>query len=144
MSNALRWLPQLRDGDVVVGPFGGAFPSRVSIRPTSGDRALALSGDTHAGQIYRLTGPGPMVPAEQVAILATVLRRPLRFQAQPDDVAFADMLTSMPREYAEAFRSFFVDGTYHDAHVLPTVRDLTAAAPRSFEQWALAHADRFR
>ena len=50
----------------------------------------------------------------------------------------------MPRDYAEAFRSFFMEGTYSDARVLPTVREVTASEPRSFEQWALAHADRFR
>jgi uncharacterized protein YbjT (DUF2867 family) len=139
MSNALRWVPQLRTGDTVVAPFGGVPVACIDPADIGAVAAHALTEPQHAGRIYRLTGPVPMVPAEQVAILARVLDRPLRFQAQPDDVAYADMLTSMPREYADAFRSFFVEGTYNDAHIRPTVRDATGREPRSFDDWAQAH-----
>ncbi len=53
------------------------------------------------------------------------------------------MSASMPAEYVDAFFSFFVDGTYDDSHVHPTVKELTGRAPRTFEQWATVHADAF-
>ncbi len=50
----------------------------------------------------------------------------------------------MPSEYLDAMFQFFVEGTYDDSKVLPTVRELTGRAPRTFAQWAVAHADAFR
>ena len=47
----------------------------------------------------------------------------------------------MPSEYVDAMFQFFVEGTYDDSKVLPTVRELTGRAPRTFAQWAVAHAD---
>jgi len=40
--------------------------------------------------------------------------------------------------------SFFADGKLDESAVLPTVEDVTGRPPRSFEQWARAHADAFR
>jgi uncharacterized protein YbjT (DUF2867 family) len=87
--------------------------------------ALALTSGAHAGQTYRLTGTQSLVPADQVAILARVLGRPLRFEAQPDDEARAEMSAAMPAEYVDAFFRFYVDGELddgdlfeHAAHVI--------------------------
>ena len=52
------------------------------------------------------------------------------------------MSSSMPVEYVDASFSFF-DGTLDESRVLPTVHELTGRRPRTFEQWALAHADEF-
>ena len=41
----------------------------------------------------------------------------------------------MPSEYVDAMFQFFVEGTYDDSKVLPTVRELTGRAPRTFAQW---------
>ena len=54
------------------------------------------------------------------------------------------MSANMPAGYVDAFFSFFVDGTYDDSHVYPTVQQLLGRPPRNFEQWAHAHADAFR
>ena len=51
------------------------------------------------------------------------------------------MTAAMPAEYVDAFFSFFVDGTLDESQVLPTVREVTGREPRSFVQWARAHAD---
>jgi hypothetical protein len=50
----------------------------------------------------------------------------------------------MPKEYVDAFFSFFADGTVDETTVHPTVRDLTGREPRSFERWVHEHADAFR
>ena len=54
------------------------------------------------------------------------------------------MSASMPPEYVDAFFSFFAGGTYDDSVVHPTVRQILGRPPRSFGQWANAHADAFR
>jgi len=50
----------------------------------------------------------------------------------------------MPAEYVDAFFSFFVEGKLDESEVLPTVHELLGRQPRTFEQWAIAHADEFR
>lgn len=144
MSNALRWVPQFHRGDEVVAPFGGVPVACIDPADIATVAAVALTDAGHARATYRLTGPTPMVPAEQVAILARLLERPLTFRGQSDGEAYADMRNTMPLTYADAFRSFFVDGTYNDAHVRRTVEEITGAPPHAFEAWARAHLDAFR
>jgi hypothetical protein len=77
-------------------------------------------------------------------VLAAVLGRDLRFAGQSDEEAWAEMSAAMPIEYVQAFFSFFVEGTYDDSKVTAAVEELTGRAPRTFAQWAAAHADAFR
>ena len=44
----------------------------------------------------------------------------------------------------DAFFQFYVDGTLDESKVLSTVLDVTGHQPRTFQQWATAHADVFR
>ena len=82
--------------------------------------------------------------AQRVRILGRALGRTLRFEAQPDDEAEAEMRASMPPEYVKAFLRFNVDGTLDESTVLPTVSEVTGTPPRTFEQWATAHKEELR
>lgn len=144
MSNALRWLPQLRAGDVVTVPFADVANAVIDPHDIARVAAAALTSDRHDHQVYRLSGPESLLPAEQVRILGEVLRRELRLRAQPNDEARREMAAAMPSEYVDAFFSFYVDGTLDETRVLPTVEQVTGERPRTFEQWARAHADAFR
>ena len=143
MSNALQWLPQLRAGDVVRAPFAYARAAVTDPVDIAAVAALALTGDGHEGRVYPVSGPEPLAPADRVAILGQVLGRPLRFEAQPDDEARAEMSATMPAKYVDAFFRFYADGSLDESIVWPTVRDLTGRPPRTFAQWADAHADAF-
>ncbi len=144
MSNALRWADQLRAGDVVRAPFAHVRDAVIDPSDIAAVSALALSSDAHEGQIYRLSGPQSLRAADRVAILAAMLGRDLRFEAQTDDEARAGMSATMPIEYVDAFFSFYVDGTLDESQVLSTVSDLTGRAPRTFEQWVDAHRQAFQ
>jgi hypothetical protein len=85
-----------------------------------------------------------LLPSDEVCVLAKVLGRALRFEGQSDAEARAEMSRAMPAEYVDAFFRFFSEGEYDDSQVLPTVEDLTGRRPRTFEQWALAHAKAFK
>lgn len=144
MSNALRWLPQLRTGDVVRAPFPDVPIAAIDTFDIAAVAAQALTTTGHEGRVYRLTGPEALLPAEQVRVLAAVLGRDLRLEALSDAEARTELGRIMPPGYVDAMFSFFVDGTYDDSKVLPTVRQLTGRELRTFEQWAEAHADAFR
>ena len=144
MTNTLQWAPQLRAGDIVRAPFGDVPVATIHPADLGAVAAQALTGDGHAGRSYRLSGPESLTPADRVAVLARVLGRELRFEAESDDEARREMSESMPPEYVDAFMSFFADGTLDESEVLPTVEEITGRPPLSFEQWATANADAFR
>ncbi|MER7542758.1 NAD(P)H-binding protein [Spirillospora sp. NPDC127506] len=143
MSNALRWLPRLRAGDTLRLPFANVRTAAVDPRDIAAVAAKALLEDGHEGRTYYPTGPESLLPAEQVAVLADVLGRDLRFEAQPDDEARAEMSEQMPAEYVDAFFDFYVNGSLDESVVRSTVQDVTGAPPRTFRQWAEAHAADF-
>ena len=144
MSNALQWISQLRDGDVVREPFPNARVAAVDPHDIAAVAIQTFFSVAHQGQSYRLTGPEALSPADRVRILAAVLARPLRFEAMSDAEARKEMDGTMPAEYVDAFFDFFTGGRYDESTVHPAVAQITGRAPRTFEQWAIAHADAFR
>ncbi|MGV9310411.1 NAD(P)H-binding protein [Nonomuraea sp. NPDC003727] len=144
MSNALRWLPQLRSGDRVRVPFPDVRTASVDPHDIGAVAARALLSDEYRGEILRPTGPVAMWPADQVAVLARALGRDLEFVGLTNEEARTDLLATMPVEYVDAFFDFYVNGSLDESIVRPTVREVTGREPRTFEQWAQAHADDFR
>src|SRR3954447_3349580 len=144
MSNALEWAEPLRRGDVVRAPFANVRTAAIDPRDIAAVAATALTTGAHDGRSYRLSGPESLLAADRLAILARVLGRDLRLEAQPDDEARAEMSATMPPEDVDPFFSFFVDGTLDESEVLPTVEEVTGRPPRSFAAWAADHADAFR
>jgi uncharacterized protein YbjT (DUF2867 family) len=143
-ANALQWVPQLTTGDIVREPFADVPIAAIDPLDIAAVAALALTGPGHEGATYRLTGPEPILPADRILVLADLLGRELRLEPLTNAEARAQMGSNMPPEYVDAFFSFFADGTYDDSVVLPTVQQLLGRPPRTFEQWAHAHADTFR
>jgi len=144
MTNTFQWLPQLRQGDVIRAPFPDVRVATIDPDDIGAVAAAALTTDAHEGRAYRLSGPESLLPADRVAILADVLGRELRFTGQSNEEARAEMSEAMPAEYVDAFLRFFVDGDVDESAVLPTVQEVTGRPPRSFEEWARAHADALR
>ena len=144
MSNAFRWLPQLRAGDGVKLQFARVANAVIDPCDIARVAAAAPLDGGHDGQAYRLSGPESLVPADQVQVLGAVLGRDLRFQAQSDEESRSEMNASMPAGYVAAFFSFYVDRTLDESQVLPTVEKITGVRRRTFEQWARLHADEFR
>lgn len=143
MSNTLQWAGQLRAGDVVRAPFAGVRVATVDPYDIAAVAGEALLSGGHDGRVYPLTGPESLLPADRVGVLGAVLGRDLRFVGQSDGKARAEMTAAMPGEYVDAFFRFFADGMLDESAVLPTVADVTGRPPRTFRQWALAHAAAF-
>lgn len=142
-SNALRWLPQLRAGDVVRAHFPTVPVACVDPRDIAEVAAVALNGG-HDGRIHDLTGPAALLPADQVAVLGEVLGRDLRCVGLSAEETRAELTADMPVEYVDAFFQFYVDGTLDESKVLPAVPEVLGRPARSFADWARAHADDFR
>jgi uncharacterized protein YbjT (DUF2867 family) len=144
MTNALEWAPQLRAGDVVRAPFAGVRVAVIDPADIAAVAAAALLEDGHAGRVYPLSGPESLLPADRVRVLGEVLGRDLRFEAQPDEEAWAEMTVRMPEAYVRAFFDFYVHGSLDESPVLPTVQEVTGRPPGTFADWARRHAGAFR
>lgn len=144
MSNTFEWRAQVQAGDVIRAPFAGVPIAVIDPYDIAAAAAAVLGRPEHYGQAYSLSGPAALLPEERAAILADVLGLPLRFEGVPDDVARAEMSAAMPAPYVDAFFRFFVDGEFDDTPVVPAVQDLTGRPPRTFREWATAHAGEFR
>lgn len=144
MTNTFQWLPQLRNGDLVRAPFGAARAAVTDPADIAAVAARALTAPGHTGRVYEVSGPEALTAGDRVAILGQVLGRPLRFEAQGDEEARAEMSATTPAKYVDAFFDFYAGGALDESRVLPTVREVTGRDPRTFAQWAEAHADAFR
>jgi uncharacterized protein YbjT (DUF2867 family) len=139
-SNALRWLPQLRRGDVVRAPWPDVAIAAIDPADIAAVAATVLTESGHEGAAHPLSGPEPLTPGDQVETLAAVLGRPLRYEPLTDEQARAEMAADTPAPLIDAFFRFFSDGEFDDAPVLATVQQITGRPPRRLEQWARAHA----
>jgi uncharacterized protein YbjT (DUF2867 family) len=144
MSNALRWIDQLKAGDVVREPFADVPVAMVDPYDLGEVAARALSSDAHEGQTYLVSGGMAIRPADRVRILGEVLGRALRLDPLSNDEAHAQMSRQMPAEYVDAFFDFNVAGSLDESQPQSTVQEILGRPPRTFEQWAQAHAGAFR
>jgi uncharacterized protein YbjT (DUF2867 family) len=144
MTNTFQWIPQLREGDVVRAPFADVAIATIDPADIGAVAARALTSEELEGRSLRLSGPESLYPADRAQVLGSVLGRELRLEPQSNEAARDEMSAMMPTEYVDAFFSFFVDGTVDETTVLPTVEEVLGRPPRTFEQWALAHAEAFR
>jgi uncharacterized protein YbjT (DUF2867 family) len=143
MTNVLRWLGQLRGGDVIRVPFADVAIATIDPADIGAVAVKALVGDGLAGRSLRLSGPRALRPAEQAEILGEALGRRLRVEPQSNEEARAEMSATMPSEYVDAFFDFFVEGAIDETTVLPTVREVLGREPRSFEQWVAENVAAF-
>jgi uncharacterized protein YbjT (DUF2867 family) len=104
MSNTFQWVPQLRTGDVVRVPFTSVRAAAIDPADIAAVAALALTTPGHEDRVHELSGPEPLTPADRVAILGQVLGRDLRFEAQTDEEARAEMSATTLAQYVDAFR----------------------------------------
>ncbi|MQY26044.1 NAD(P)H-binding protein [Nocardia aurantia] len=144
MSNALRWLPQLRAGDEVRVQFPSIALACLDPADLGAVAARALSTDAFRGEILWPTGPEALLPAEQLAILGRALGRDLRAVPLTDDQTRAELLETTPPAYVDAFFDFYVGGAIDETTVRDTVQTVTGRPARTFADWAAKNADRFR
>jgi uncharacterized protein YbjT (DUF2867 family) len=144
MTNTLRWIPQIREGDLVQAPFADVAIATIDPADIASVAVKALTSDELEDRSLRLSGPEALYPADRVRILGAALGRELRFEGQSDEAARHEMSAATPAEYVDAFFSFYVDMTIDETTVLSTVGEVLGREPRSFEQWVADHAEAFQ
>ena len=141
MSNALNWAPMIATDQVVHAPFAAGRAAVVDPADIAAVAAASLTDDGHNHRVYELTGPEPLSPTDQVAILSQVLGRDLRYtETDPADTTAQMVSYGMPEELAHAIIEMF-RSTLKPYNSEPTgdITTVTSRPARSFTDWAQAH-----
>ena len=141
MSNALNWAPMIATDQVVHAPFAAGRAAVVDPADIAAVAAASLTQDGHNHRVYELTGPEPLSPTDQVAILSQVLGRDLRYaETDPADTTAQMVSYGMPEELAHAIIEMF-RSTLKPYNSEPTgdITTVTSRPARSFTDWAQAH-----
>jgi uncharacterized protein YbjT (DUF2867 family) len=147
MTNALDWIPSLRDDGYVLDPVGPGRFAPVDPVDIAAVAAAVLTGDGHDGEAYVLTGDELLTIREQVAILsaATGLELEVREAATPQEAVRARFPAGAPPALAEAITEGFAlmrEGAY--AFRTDCVQRILGRPPRTFADWCARNSHRFR
>ena len=145
MSNALWWLPAIRDEGRVYDATNPGKTVPVDTYDIARVAAVALTQGGHAGHGYILNGPGALTAREQVDILADVLGRPIEFVSLTSEQLTARSIEEgTPADRAAAVQNLNELFRAGRAGVISDdIANLTGTAARTFREWCIAHADEF-
>jgi uncharacterized protein YbjT (DUF2867 family) len=142
-SNTYAWASSVRAERTVAAPFADVGLPAVDPDDIAGVAAAALREDGHAGQVYELTGPGPVTPREQAEAIGAVLGEPIRFVEQTPEQARVQMLNFMPADVVETTLAILGEPTPAERRVSPDVEKVLGRAPRTYADWARANVAAF-
>jgi uncharacterized protein YbjT (DUF2867 family) len=147
MTNALDWLPTIREGGYVLDPAGPGRYAPIDPADIAAVAALALTEDDHQGREYVLTGDEALSVTEQARILsaATGLDIKVREPATPDEAVSARFPNGAPRALADAIiEGFALLRADTTGFRTDTVQRLLGRKPRTFAAWCARNAGIFR
>ncbi|MFE5032962.1 SDR family oxidoreductase [Streptomyces sp. NPDC056683] len=109
-SNALAWADTIRTKRTVFAPFADVALPVVDPADIAAVAAAALRADGiggaggaggHGSRVYELTGPEPISPRQQAAVISAALGEEVTFVELSRDEAHAAMARFMPEEAVE-------------------------------------------
>lgn len=138
------WARQIRAGDTVRWPYLDCPTAPVDERDIAATAVRALCDEGHAGKEYVLTGPESLTQLEQISTIGRAIGRELRAEEISPDEARRELLAIMPLPVVDMLLDAYAAGRGQAAFVTTTVADITGTPARSFAEWAIDHAGRFR
>jgi uncharacterized protein YbjT (DUF2867 family) len=144
-ANTLWWADQIRNGDVVRGPYGAVSMALLHEADMAAVATHALTRDEHVGKTYSLTGPEALSQVDQVRVIGEVLGRPLRWEELSRAAARRQLLAD--RAFPDSFVDSLLDGYAEMLTSSPvlttTVEDVTGTPARTFRTWVADHIQDF-
>lgn len=138
-SNAVAWwAPAVLGDGTVRWPYGAAETAPVDDRDVAAVAARTLSDDGHAGD-HVLTGPESLSQAQQVAVIADVLGRPVTFEELSPEEFRTETAGTWPGPVVDMLLAAWGATIGRPAYVTSAVADILGSA-RTFRQWVADHA----
>ncbi|MCP2168156.1 NAD(P)H-binding protein [Goodfellowiella coeruleoviolacea] len=143
-GNTLEWAPMIRADGVVRAPYGAGAQSLIHEADIAAVATRALLEDGHAGQRYRLSGPEAVTRVDQARLIGEALGRDVRFAEITAEQWRAQVSAFLSEEVMTMLLGYWARAVDQPDPVLPTVAEVTGRPARTFAEWAVDHADRFR
>lgn len=145
MSNALGWAELIRRTAEVCEPYANRRTASVDEADVAAVAATVLARGGYSGRRLVVTGPEALTPAGKVSAIAAAAGREIRFTELTDDQARRHWRAEgWPEEGIEFMLRMWATVPETVARVTSTVEEVVGRPPRTFAQWAAAHADAFR
>lgn len=145
MSNALGWSGTIRHTAEVREPYANRRTASADEADVADVVATVLVKGGHAGRRLIVSGPEALTPADKVSAIAAATGRRIRFTELTDDQARRQWRTEgWPEEGIEFMLHMWATVPERVAEVTSAVEEVVGRPPRTFAQWAAAHADAFR
>lgn len=145
MNNLLKLAGTVSAQGTLFAPMKDAALAMVDARDVAAVAAAALTGGSHEGRAYLVTGPEAIGFAQAAHVLSQVLQRPVRYVDVSPATAREGMLKlGMPAWYADdliGFYDFYSGGG--GAAVSDAVPRLTGRPARGFLAFAHDHRSHF-
>jgi uncharacterized protein YbjT (DUF2867 family) len=150
-ANAAHWARFVRTGEPVSLGFARRVAAGIDPDDVAAVAAVALTEDRSAcpagwssiGAAVRLTGPEPLTPLDELAILREVLGRPLRArELTPDETRRGMIAAGEVPEVVDAIVARSLAGE-EGTQPSPDLAGLLGRPARRFEDWAREHAGLF-
>lgn len=144
-SNALRWAPQIRQGQPVPNTTGDGRQGVIDPRDVAEVAVTALTSDKHARTVLTLTGPELLSTPDMAKTLGETLGRAVETVEVPLDVYRKRMIAAgADPEFAdiavEGSRTVAQGG---NAQLTLDVERVLGRPPRTFATWAADHRAAF-
>lgn len=134
-SNALGWADSVRTTRTIAAPFADVALPVIDPDDIAAVAAAVLRAPGHGGQTYELTGPAPVSPREQAAVIGDALGEPVRLVELTHAEAKEAMLRFMPEVVVDSTLSILGTPLPQEQRVSPDVRRLLDRPARPFAEW---------
>jgi uncharacterized protein YbjT (DUF2867 family) len=145
-SNTLSWREAIRAGEPIENMYGDGRQGIVDPADVAAVAVAALTGPSHEGRTYTLTGPDLLSAPDQVRILGDTLGRSLFTVDLPIAAARERMLAAgVPASFVEvAVEGAALVRRNGNAVVTDDVSTVLGRPARDFAAWAREHAEAFQ
>ena len=146
MTNALDWLPTIREGGYVLDPVGPGRAAPIDPADIAAVAALVLTEDGHQGAEYALTGDQLLTVTEQVRILTAAIGCDIEVRevATPAEAVRFRYPNGAPQALADALTEGLTLMLADTAGFrTDTVTQLLGRSPRMFTDWCARNASAF-
>jgi uncharacterized protein YbjT (DUF2867 family) len=142
-GNARGFAWAVKSGSPVRLPYPGAYSDPVHEADLSEAAFAVLTDPALGGRAYTLTGPQTLTFATQLAVLGSVLGRPVPYETVTPEEWKSDVEGYIPGPYADALLAYWAAQDGLPVEVTDAVEQLTGHPARTFETWAEEHAAEF-
>jgi len=143
-SNAFQWSESVRTQRMVAAPFAEVALPAVDPHDIAEVAAAVLRDPGHAGAIYTLTGPEPVSPRQQAAVIGEALGEPVQFLELSRAEARERMLAYMPEPVVEATLGVLGTPSTEEQAVSRDVERVLGRPARTFGDWVSRNVEAFK